>query len=420
MRRYFGASLLIGSLVSLLVLVLYEIDVFPWLAAGIGRAYAAVLRTTVEIPPRYWRLCQYGVVILAALGVAWTSVDIERWSRRALIAGMAIASVGLLSLALALKGILFEPVSGMLAALGSFVAGGFFASSDMGKGQRTLRELMARRLAERDLAQLMASPTRLPLEGEHREVTVMVCRILNDGDWRTNLGPSDVVRAVNLSLRTMSALLMQKGAFIEHACPDMIRVLFGAPVADPEHARRACESALDLSARLVELNRECENRWQRRFVFGIGVVSGTLTLAQFRDGGRSQYGALGWEMDFARQLSGANAHYGTRVLIGAATNESIAEKFATRPLEPIIDAESGTSHGSFELIGPVGEETEEAKVARTAFAEGMAHLLGGRYGEAAETFASARGGDGSADPTLEYYIGHARELAEVDRQASGR
>lgn len=411
MRRNVGASLLIGSLVSLLVLVLYEIDVFPWLAGGMARAYTAVLQARVEIAGSYWKLGQYGVVIVAALGVAWTSVDIERWSRRALIAGMAASAIGLLSLALALKGILFEPVSGGLAVLGSFVAGSIFTSSDMGKGQRTLRDLMARQLSGNALSQLIASPTRLPLDGEHREATVLVCRILNDREWRESLGPGEVVRAFNLALRTLSSFLMEKGAFIEHFGPDTVRGVFGAPVPDAGHARTACETALALSNRLGELNRECENRWHRRFEFGIGIASGNLTLAQFRDGSRSVYAALGWEIDFGRQLSGANAHFGTTILVGASTNESVAEEFATRPLEPLVDPESGTSYGIHELRGSVEGETEEAKSARTTFAEGMVHLLGGHYGEAAEAFARARVEGGRVDPTLDYYIDHSRKLA---------
>jgi len=394
-------------------------DVFPWLAEGLGRAYTAVLRSAVAIPEGYWKPAQYGMVVCAAFGVAWTTVDIERGSRRALIAGMAIAAIALLSWALALKGILFEPVSGILAVIGSFVAGGIFAASDMGKGQRTLRELLARRLPARDFSILMASPTRLPLGGEHRESTVLVCRILNDGDWRANLGPSEVVRAVNLALRSVSGFLMQRGGFIEHAGADMTRVVFGAPVPDPEHARHACEAALALSGRLTELNHECENRWRRQFVFGIGVVSGTLTLAQFHDGRGSHYGALGWEMDFARQLSGANAHFGTRVLVAASSGEAVGDAFATRPLEPLVDPESGTSHGIFELMGTAEGESEDARAARRTFAEGMVHLLGGHYADAADAFSKARReAGGKEDPTLDFYVEHARQLADSARRPS--
>jgi len=410
MRRYVGASLLIGSLVSLLVLVLYEVEVFPWLAVGMGRAYAAALRAPVEFPGAYWRLGQYGLVVVAALGVAWTSVDIERWSRRALIAGMALLAIALLSVALAFRGVLFEPVSGGMAVLGSFAAGGLFAASEMGKGQRALRHLMAQRLTERDLSVLMASPARLPLAGENREATVLVCRILNDGEWRASLGPGEVTRAVNLFLRAVSGFLLPRGGFIEHAGPDRVRVLFGAPLPDPEHARHACEAALALSGRLADLNRECENRWRQRFVFGIGVVGGTLTLARFREGRGSFYGALGWEMDFARHLGGANARFGTGILVGAGTHAAVTEEFATRTMGPIDDPDSETGHEAFELLGPARDESGEASAAREAFALGMAHLRDGRPAEALDAFAAARPAD-DGDAPLAHWTERARRLA---------
>ena len=51
---------------------------------------------------------------------------------------------------------------------------------------------------------------------------------------------------------------MERGGYLESVGPEGLRILFGLPEANKNHAADACRIALELKARLGAIARECE------------------------------------------------------------------------------------------------------------------------------------------------------------------
>lgn len=122
MDRDHAAPLFIGALVSLPLLALYHFGVFPeaagWLAArlpGLLVLPEGALRQSLPL--------QYGCYTLLAYACAWLGIALEAaWKKYLFLLALAFL-VLLLTPALALNGLLFEPFSGILAAAFAMLIG---------------------------------------------------------------------------------------------------------------------------------------------------------------------------------------------------------------------------------------------------------------------------------------------------------
>jgi hypothetical protein len=147
MLRYLGVSVVIGLLVSLLIGAFCEVGLFSYFGdLTFGVLHGGPLSTLPADADvsRWW---QYPVLVVVALAVAWTSVDITGGWRKFWIAVAVAGLIAGLSFTLAVWGHLFEPLSGMLAAAGAFAAGAMHSRSLGGSKQKAFLALLGGRLS---------------------------------------------------------------------------------------------------------------------------------------------------------------------------------------------------------------------------------------------------------------------------------
>ena len=407
--RHLGASLLIGALVTMLLLVFDHVGIFAWLALHVQNFLAGHPLTALAGESQVFKPLQIATVVVGAFGVAWTSVEISGTWRKWLVGILALAVILLLPVTLGMRGVLFEPFSGATAVLLALIAGTVQSMTFGGKKDRYLRSLLGRKLSANRLDAVMARSSKLKLDGEHRDMTVLVCRIFNDGEIRSTLEPADAVLATNLFHKAAAEYLTPKGGYIEEPLPGSVTAFFGAPEADDAHAFHACDAALGLRRRLQEVHQECENRWRVGVDFGISVVSGAITMALFGSKRDPRYTGYGWEIEFARRLCGANLTYGSQILISEATREHVEGIMAMRPMSRLHDPETRSEQGVYELVELEEKVSEIVRGSLASFAEGMALFEAQEYGKSIPFFAKARIA-GRDDVTLEYFVERANYL----------
>lgn len=407
--RHLGASLFIGVLVTMLLLVFDELGIFAYFAGHVQALLAGHPMTKLPEDAILVKPLQYGAVIFGAFGIAWTTTQIPQKGRKWLVGGLALLAVFLAPVTLAMKGILFEPFSGAIAILIALIAGSVHSVTFAGKRTRVLRDLLGQRLSSHRLALLLTKPSSVKLDGEHRDMSVLVCRIFNHGEIRSSLEPEDAVRVTNLFHKAAAEFLTQKGGYIEEALPGSVTAFFGAPETDEQHAQRACEAAVELRRRLLEVHQESENRWRTGVDFGISVVSGAITMAVFGSNRDPRYTGLGWEIEFGRRLCGANLTFGTQILVSEATKEQVSEVMALRPMERLMDPETRSLQGVFELLERDEKVSEIMRGSLSTFAEGMALFEAKDYSGAIAEFTKARI-QGRDDVTLDFYVEKANFL----------
>ena len=401
--RYFKATLILGFLVAGLVALLLALHAF----APLDAALADFLK--LPAPGAGHPLVQYALGIVFAFLLAWTTIDIPRPSLKHVVAFAAFMEVLATTAIFQLFGHYFSPFASLAAIAGSFTLGFFYSRSEAGSRKRILRQILGDRVSEDTFKKLIDSAEPLNLEGERREVTIIVCEIFNHDELEDALPAPDYVALTNSFRRNVADLLVECGGYLDECDGESVRVVFGAPLHDSHHGANACAAALALEDRLNAVNRECHTIWKQMFDFRIGVNSGEMVLGAYGSRRLGNYSVAGEPVEFGRRLCRANLIYGSRILLGAGTFYFAEPSIEVRPMEMIQRFDDGSREEIYELLGMRDVLSYEELERRDLFWTGVVYYRSQLWEEALDVFYSARAPKG-ADGPVEFYIRRIEQL----------
>lgn len=405
--RYLKVSLFIGIIVAVIVAGLHEIG----LLRPLDVALAAFLGA--DLPPlRADRALQITLSIVFAIGIAWTTIDISRNSLKVMVAAGAFAEVIAGTWILHAFGIFFSPFVSLFSIAASFGASFAYSRSEGGMRKRVVRGIFGDRVSRQTFQKLVNSDVSLGIEGAKIEASIVVCEIFNHEQLADSLPVDAYVAMNNAFLRNAADFLVERGGYLDECDGESLRVIFGTPLPDPDHAQNACKAALDLTTRLDAVNRECAQIWQKTFDFRIGVNSGEIVVAAYGSRRLGNFSVAGEPVEFARRLCAANGIYGSHILIGTATFADAEQTIEVRPMELIHRHQDTQSREEiYELLSLRNALTDEERERRDLFWKGIVYYRERLWDEALNLFHSARTPDGSDGP-VEFYIRRIQQLRE--------
>ena len=106
----------------------------------------------------------------------------------------------------------------------------------------------------------------------------------------------------------------------------------GAPVAQSDHAVRACRASLDMLGTVPELNQRWASALSTEMDVAIGVNSGVAQVGNIGSRYKFKYGPLGHSVNVASRVQGLNKYFKTRLLVTGATFGQLSADFAGRRL----------------------------------------------------------------------------------------
>jgi len=403
--RYLRVALLYGFGAALVVAGLYALGLFHPLDLALwnflGRA---------SNPPSPRRSAwQCLLIFFLGLSIAWTTIDIPRRSLKIVVAVGALLQMISIAWVLNFYRVFFSPFAGMLAVALAFGAGFVYSRSEAGRRKRIVRLMFNERISKKTFYTLVNSDAPLNFEGEMREATVIVCEIFNHDELMDNLPVADYVAMTNSFLRSGADFLVEKGGYLDECDGESLRVIFGTPVLDKDHAAKACEAGLELVRRLDEVNRECEMLWHERFDFRIGINSGEMVTAAYGSRRFGTFSVAGECVEFARRLCAANVFYGSKILLGSGTFELASASIDVRPIELIRGRSDRSREEVYELLALKNVLSEEELHRRDLFWKGVVCYREQRWNEALDHFHSALTLNG-ADAPLAFYIRRIEHL----------
>ena len=328
--RYVKASIICGFLAFLISAGLFELGVFRGLDAGLA------IFIEQPSPPVVGRVLQYFLMLVASLGIAWTTIDIGRTPLKCAIALVALAecitAVGVADL----FDKFFSPIATLLAVVVAFIFAFIYSQSAPGRRKQELHQLLGNRVSSPTFDTLLNCDVPLRFEGELRDVTVLVCEIFNQEELRAAMRITDYVAMTNSFLRNSAEFLVEQGGYLDESDGECLRVVFGAPLPDTQHPARACGAALELAERLDAVNKECQQVWGQMFDFRIGINSGEIVMAAYGSGRLGTLSISGESVEFARRLCAANMIYGSRILLGSTTFNSTENELEARDRKSVV------------------------------------------------------------------------------------
>jgi class 3 adenylate cyclase len=202
----------------------------------------------------------------------------------------------------------------------------------------------------------------------------------------------------------MTEIVQKHKGYVDNFIGDAIIAVFGAPLADPDHARHAVACAVECRRRLAELNRDGGAFAGHRLAARIGLNTGEVLVGNIGSKDRLKYTVMGDAVNLASRLEGANKAYGTAILVAEDTVAAAGAGFEFREIDRVRVKGRTRPVAIFE---PLGEDHPLPPAAARDFAAALAAYRAGRFEDAAARFA----GLAAIDPTAELFAAKARALA---------
>lgn len=216
----------------------------------------------------------------------------------------------------------------------------YLTTSSMGylraeREKRWVRQAFSSFLSPALVDQLVASPDRLRLGGESRDMTFLFTDIADFTSFTEASDPGQLVDTLNRYLDRMCAIIMDHGGTIDKVVGDGIHAIFNAPLDQPDHPAQAvaCALALDAEARNFSAGHTKPER--NLGPTRVGINTGTAIVGNFGGRRRFDYTAHGDAVNTAARLESVNRQLGTRVCVAAATVERCPDQ-AFRPVGELV------------------------------------------------------------------------------------
>ncbi len=162
--------------------------------------------------------------------------------------------------------------------------------------------------------------------GQQREVTLLFSDIRGFTSLSEKRRPEEVVALLNRYFSLQVDVVFRHGGSLDKFIGDCIMALWGAPLDDRDHARRAVACALDMADTLAVFKREF-GEGATDFDVGIGVHSGPAVVGLIGSEKRREYTAIGDTVNLASRIEGLTKDAKRRILVSRDTMEQCADAF---------------------------------------------------------------------------------------------
>ncbi len=277
--------------------------------------------------------------------------------------------------------------------------------------QRRIREAMSRYLSPSVSRWVLADPRRLRLGGELREMTVLFSDLRNFTTHAHALPPETLVALLNDHMTEMTSIVFRHDGVLAHYAGDGLEAFWNAPLTQPDHARRACEAALEMIAALEPLRLEFAAHGWGQLDMGVGLNTGTMIVGNLGSRDRLAYTAVGDPVNVAARLEGLSKEYGVHIVIGDATRLAAGNAFEYRFLDLVAVKGRAEPVQVYELVGRCSDVPPERREILARYEHGVALYRNRRWREATALFEDLAA-TAPDDGPVALYRRRAREFLE--------
>lgn len=190
-------------------------------------------------------------------------------------------------------------------------------NAELEKRSHFIRSVLGRFLTDQVAEQLLEHPEGLNLGGEARQVSILMSDLRGFTPMSERSTPAQVVDLLNRYLARMTPVIEKYGGTIDEFIGDAILVIFGAPLACADHAKRAVACALDMQLAMQEFNQESRDLGVAEMEMGIAVNTGEVVVGNIGSATRMKYGVVGSAVNMTARIQSFTL--GRQLLISETT-----------------------------------------------------------------------------------------------------
>jgi adenylate cyclase len=242
--------------------------------------------------------------------------------------------------------LVIDPILPSIAVLGVYFVVTALLLLLTDRERQFVRNAFGHYLAPTLVERLAEDPAALALGGETREITLLFSDIRGFTSLSEKMDPQDITSLLNRFLTPMTDVLLKNEATIDKYMGDAIMAFWNAPLATPNHPRRACLAALAMLETLDELN----SREAAPIKIGVGLNTGVCCVGNLGSEQRFSYSAIGDAVNVASRVEGLTKQFGLQILMTENTKEH-ASGLALLEVDLVRVVGRGEPVGIFTLLG---------------------------------------------------------------------
>jgi class 3 adenylate cyclase/tetratricopeptide (TPR) repeat protein len=175
--------------------------------------------------------------------------------------------------------------------------------------------------------------SRSALEGERKYVTVLFADLKASMQLLARRDPEDARKLLDPVLERMMEAVRHYGGTVNQVMGDGIMALFGAPIAQEDHAVRACFAALRMQELIKQYGKETRETHDVNVQIQVGLDSGEVVVRAIGSDLHMDYTAVGQTTHLASRMEEL-ARPGT-ILLTRSTLELAEGYVSVKPLGPV-------------------------------------------------------------------------------------
>lgn len=174
---------------------------------------------------------------------------------------------------------------------------------------------------------ILANPNDEWMKGSKVEATVLFADIRGFTTISENKDPQAILDLLNEYLARVTDAVIRHGGHVNKFAGDEAMAVFGAPLANANHAESAVKAAIAIQEGIRALNEEKKTQYIRLDV-GVGINSGEVVAGNLGSSKRMEYTVIGDNVNVAARLT--STAKGNEILITKPTYDAIQDKGSLR------------------------------------------------------------------------------------------
>jgi adenylate cyclase len=223
----------------------------------------------------------------------------------------------------------------VLTVLGLMLAAGIVQMSLRGEvaHERAVRGRLARYNSPQVVEQIMRfGPRADAMLADEYDVSVLFADLGGFTALAERSSAAEAVQVLNMVFERWASDVFARDGTLDKYIGDAVMAVFGAPLRQPDHARRAVGTALAMRQSLEAFNRSRPQ--EQPLTVRIGINSGRVIAGDIGSAQHRAYTAIGDAVNVASRLEASVAQPG-EIIIGEATFRQIEGLCPCEPLGPV-------------------------------------------------------------------------------------
>ena len=285
-------------------------------------------------------------------------------------------------------GVFFGPLGIVLAVLIAAVIREIISYAGSDRERKFYLKAFATYTSEAVANEIARNPSLLQLGGTKRSMSAIFTDVQGFSTISEKLSPEELVSLLNRYLTTMSNVILDEQGTIDKYEGDAIIAFFGAPLEQPDHALRACVSAVKIKQAEAALNEVVMSHklspsplWTR-----VGINSGDMVAGNMGTDKKMNYTIMGDAVNLAARLEGVNKQYGTWILASDATVRQTGDALLVRRLDRVRVVGKSEPVQLYNILGLKEDAADEQKNMVTTFHQALDYFEKREWKKAADGF----------------------------------